>query len=97
MSTKTKTPEHDVKAELETIERLQQQAREIAAQLKVAEAALSPLDKVIARQATSPANIIILQRVRARIGAGQDKDSAIAEVVQATTDWLERELDKAAE
>jgi hypothetical protein len=100
MNAKTKAPiqppEHDVRAELETIERLQAEARRIAAQLKEAEAALSPLDKVIAKQQSSPANIILLQRVKARVGAGQSKDEAIHDVLEASSEWLEAELDNEA-
>jgi hypothetical protein len=97
---KTETPNEtqtDVRTQLETIETLQQQARQIAAQLKEAQASLSPLDKVIAKQVASPANIILLQRVKARIGAGQSRHEAIAAVIVTSTEWLEAELDRAAE
>src|SRR5690348_840211 len=97
MTQKTETQATDVRAQLETIETLQQQARQIAAQLKEAQASLSPLDKVIAKQVASPANIILLQRVKARIGAGQSRDEAIHEVLEASAEWLETALDAEAE
>jgi hypothetical protein len=101
MATKTQTQatetQTDVRAQMATIETLQAEQRRIAAQLKEAQAALSPLDRVIARQEASPANIILLQRVKARIGAGQSKDEAIAAVLEASGAWLVTAWDREAE
>ncbi len=49
---------------------------------------------MIAKQATSPANIILLQRVKARIAAGQSRDEAIHDVLEASAEWLETALDQ---
>ena len=63
-------------------------AKRAKAQLKAAEAALSPLDKVISHQETTPANPILLSRVKGRIAAGQSRDEAIDAVLQNAREWL---------
>jgi transcriptional regulator len=70
--------------EIERVQQLQSEAKRIAAELKVAQEATSPLDRVIAKQT---ANLTIWQvekltaRVQARVEAGQSRDEAIDEVL----------------
>jgi hypothetical protein len=86
----TKTP---VQTDYERIQALQAEARRIGAELKEAEAKLSRLDKVIAKQQMSNANIILLQRTRGRVNAGQPVDEAIAAVIESAREWLTSEME----
>src|SRR5262245_36128609 len=89
-----KTTTDQTQTELERIAALQAEQRKLAAQIKEAEAALSPLDKVIARQEATPANPILLSRFKGRIAAGQERDEAIEAVLEMAREWLESAIDE---
>jgi hypothetical protein len=92
-----KTTTDQTQTELERIAALQAEQKRLTAQIKEAEAALSPLDKVIARQEATPANPILLSRVKGRIGAGQERDEAIDAVLEMAREWLVEALESEAE
>ena len=93
----TETPANETANELERIAALQAEQKKLAAQIKEAKAAMSPLDRVIAEQAGHQGNPLLLGKVKGRVKAGQDKDEAINAVLDLAREWLQAALEMEAE
>jgi hypothetical protein len=95
--TETSAEQTETVTDLDRIKQLEAQKRALDEQLKQAKAAMPKLERLIAEQTARPPDLINLNRVKARIAAGQERDEALDAVMESARAWIEAQLDSEAE